>query len=73
VKIRNLQRNQRVCLALEDGSKPLIMEGNAQILPSEQVPAAVIALFKQKYDWDITTDAQYTTVIEITINKTKGW
>ena len=73
VKVRNLRHSERVALALEDGSKPIIFEGSARIVPHEKTPAAVSPLFKQKYDWDITTDAKYSLVIEVTPNKTMTW
>ena len=60
-------------LALEDGSKPIIFEGIARIMPHEKTPAAIIPLFKQKYDWDITTDAKYSLVIEVKPRKTMTW
>ncbi|MEK9165194.1 MAG: pyridoxamine 5'-phosphate oxidase family protein [Chloroflexota bacterium] len=66
VKARNLQNNANVALALEDGSNPHIVEGRAAVVkPSAQV----IRLFKKKYDWDITTDSQYTQVYEASVNK----
>jgi PPOX class probable F420-dependent enzyme len=66
VKARNLQRNPRVALALEDGSDPLVVEGEARVVTPSP---AVIARFKQKYDWDITTDAEYTQVYEVVVQK----
>lgn len=63
VKGRNLAANPHVALALEDGNNPYVLEGTAQpVTPS----AAVRALFKAKYDWDVTSDAHYTQVYEIT-------
>ena len=73
VKIRNLRRNDRVALALEDGSHPLIMEGLARLLEREEAPAPVVEQFKTKYDWDITDGEQYTVVIEVTPRKWLGW
>jgi F420H(2)-dependent biliverdin reductase len=73
VKVRNLQHNGRVSLALEDGSKPIIFEGSARVVPHEKTPAGIIPLFKQKYDWDITTDEKYSLVIEVTPRKTMTW
>jgi predicted pyridoxine 5'-phosphate oxidase superfamily flavin-nucleotide-binding protein len=66
VKARNLQHNPRICLALEDGSQPYIVEGEAcPISPS----ADVIRLFKEKYDWDITDDATYSQMFEVRVNR----
>jgi nitroimidazol reductase NimA-like FMN-containing flavoprotein (pyridoxamine 5'-phosphate oxidase superfamily) len=70
VKARNLHHNRKVALALEDGSKPHIVEGEARAV---QPPAEVIRLFKQKYNWDITTDGQYTEVYEVQVAKRLTW
>ena len=66
VKARNLQQNPRVALALEDGSDPLVVEGVAR--PVAASPE-VIRLFKEKFDWDITTDSQYSAVFEVEVTK----
>jgi PPOX class probable F420-dependent enzyme len=66
VKAQNLQHNPRVSLALEDGSDPYVVEGVArQVSPSPEV----IQLFKKKFDWDITADAQYSVVFEVEVLK----
>ncbi|MBI5291155.1 MAG: pyridoxamine 5'-phosphate oxidase family protein [Chloroflexi bacterium] len=66
VKARNLQRNPKVAVSLEDGDAPYIVEGLAVVV---EPSAEVIALFKHKYDWDITTDKQYTQVYEVSVKK----
>ena len=73
VKVRNLQRNPRAALALENGSQPLILEGAVRLLSRADTPAAVVDEFKRKYDWDISDDKQYTIVLEVTIRKRLGW
>ncbi len=66
VKARNLHSNPQVALALEDGSHPLVVEGEAHaVAPSP----TVIAKFKKKYDWDITTDNEYSQVWEVVVRK----
>src|SRR5712692_6328363 len=60
VKVRNLKQNERVAVALEDGSAPLILEGTAHVLARADTPAAVVTEFKTKYDWDISDGDQYT-------------
>jgi PPOX class probable F420-dependent enzyme len=55
VKVRNLQHDNRVSLALEDGVHPVVAEGVATIL-RDGYPSQVVQAFKAKYDgWDITT------------------
>jgi len=63
VKVRNLRQNPHVAIALEDGTHPIVIEGRAE--PIGRPPAAVVAEFQRKYDWNITTDDTYTQVIEI--------
>ena len=66
VKAQNLQHNPRVAMSLEDGSNPLVVEGVArQVTPSPEV----VRLFKDKFDWDITTDGQYSAVFEVEVTK----
>lgn len=72
VKGRNLAQNANVCLALEDGAHPVICEGQAQAL-ARPWPPAVIALFVEKYGWDIESERQYTQLVEITPRKWLHW
>ncbi|MBN2499911.1 MAG: pyridoxamine 5'-phosphate oxidase family protein [Anaerolineales bacterium] len=72
VKAKNLSDNNRVALALEDGSKPLICEGEAAQI-EQPWPQEVIRIFKQKYDWDITSDTQYTQLVAVTPTKWLHW
>ena len=64
VKARNLRANAHLALALEDGDNPYVVEGQARpVEPS----AEVVDRFKQKYVWDVTTDAHYSQVFEIVV------
>lgn len=69
VKARNLQKNPKIAVALEDGSDPHILEGEARAVKPR---AEVVRLFKEKYDWDIETDAFYTLTIEVVVGKRIG-
>lgn len=62
VKARNLQSNPKVMLALEDGTNPHVVEGRARAV---QPNPAVVRKFKEKFDWDISTDTEYGAVFEI--------
>jgi len=66
VKARNLKANPRIALALEDGSNPYVVEGEARAV--EPNPA-VVRRFKAKYDWDIATDSYYTQVFEVVVRR----
>lgn len=66
VKARNLEANPQLALALEDGDQAYVVEGRARpVAPT----ANVVARFVAKYDWDITDDAQYSQLIEITVSR----
>lgn len=71
-KGRNIRQNPRVVLALEDGSSPVICEGLTALVP-DPWPAAVIDIFQQKYDWDITSETRYTQLVEVTPAKWLAW
>lgn len=72
VKAGNMRVNPAVALALEDGSRPVICEGHANAVPAPW-PANVAALFQEKYDWNILTDAQYSLLLRIKPQKWLGW
>ena len=66
VKARNLSQNPRIALALEDGSNPYVIEGEARpVEPS----AEVVAKFQAKYGWDITSDTDYTQLLEVRVRR----
>ncbi|MBI1802538.1 MAG: pyridoxamine 5'-phosphate oxidase family protein [Chloroflexi bacterium] len=73
VKFHNLAQNNRVALALEDGSHPTILEGTARALSMNDMPSDVAGLFKSKYDWDVSTGPIYTAVVEVTLARRLGW
>jgi PPOX class probable F420-dependent enzyme len=72
VKGRNILQNPRMALALEDGDQPVICEGRAAVIPAPW-PQAVMAVFRRKYDWDISSEGQYTELIEVTPDKWLTW
>jgi hypothetical protein len=72
VKARNLAANPSAAIALEDGDRPLIVEGQAVIL-RPPYPSDVVSAFKQKYGWDISSDATYDALIEFAPAKWLRW
>lgn len=72
VKARNLGQNPAISLALENGSSPIICEGRAAAVPPPY-PPELVAAFKAKYDWDISTDSEYNYLVEITPLKWLAW
>jgi PPOX class probable F420-dependent enzyme len=65
VKVRNLVDNPAVALALESGSSPVVVEGLATML-APPWPDEVVQGFQRKYNWTITTDAAYDTLVAVT-------
>ncbi len=72
VKAKNVGANANVALALEDGSHPVICEGQAKNV-GQPWPQAVVEAFRKKYDWDITEETQYTLLLEIEPRKWLAW
>jgi PPOX class probable F420-dependent enzyme len=72
VKVNNFSLNPRVSLALEDGSHPVICEGQAGLVATPWPPDLVAAFFK-KYEWDLHKETQYHDVWEITPAKWLFW
>ncbi|NTU80863.1 MAG: pyridoxamine 5'-phosphate oxidase [Chloroflexales bacterium] len=65
VKVRNIAANPAVSLALESGSAPVVVEGHAALLARPWPDKAVLG-FQRKYDWTLTTDAEYDTLVAVT-------
>ncbi len=53
VKVRNIEADPRVSLALEDGRSPVVAEGKASVR-RDGFPAEIVAAFAEKYAWDVT-------------------
>lgn len=64
VKAKNLEHNDRLVLALEDGAHPLICEGVASAVPRPW-PDGAIAAFQRKYDWSILSETEYSRLIRV--------
>lgn len=71
VRARNVTHNPSVSLALPDPMNVFIIEGTAA--PANQMEAVLQPLFKAKYDWDISTDAEYDLVLAVTPVKLMAW
>ncbi|MDX2938330.1 pyridoxamine 5'-phosphate oxidase family protein [Streptomyces ipomoeae] len=53
VKVRNIEKDPRVSLALEDGRFPVVAEGDA-VLHRAPFPADITEAFAVKYGWDVS-------------------
>lgn len=71
VKTGNILNNPGVVITHPDPIDSIIIEGwatSAGAMEQQLQP-----LFKAKYDWDISTDSDYDTIIEITPTKLIAW
>ena len=57
VKVRNVQAEPRVSLALEDGRFPVVAEGDVSLI-HDGFPPEIVAAFEGKYGWDVTAPAR---------------
>ena len=71
VKTANIRANPRVVITGTDARHPVIIEGRAVFAPEAET--ALRPLFLAKYDWDISTDADYDTIIAIHPEKIIAW
>ncbi|HUF37788.1 MAG TPA: pyridoxamine 5'-phosphate oxidase family protein [Anaerolineales bacterium] len=72
VKAGNLQANDRVACALEDGNSPVIFEGRGRTI-EQPWPETALAAFKDKYDWELAADLDYGLLIELEPEKWLTW
>ncbi|HZQ08401.1 MAG TPA: pyridoxamine 5'-phosphate oxidase family protein [Anaerolineae bacterium] len=70
IKARNIAKNSHVAFSLEDGSDPLVVQGEARFL--DTIPSAVADAFQKKYDWNIIGNETYNALIEITPTRVFG-
>lgn len=71
IKMANIAANPSVSITHPDPSDVIIIEGEAAEAP--HMADAIKPIMKAKYDWDITTESEYCTVIEITPTKLMTW
>jgi gamma-glutamylcyclotransferase (GGCT)/AIG2-like uncharacterized protein YtfP len=71
VKAANISRNPGVVIAHQDPLNPVIIEGWGTL--AKGMRSRLQPLFKEKYDWDLSTDDEYDTIIEITPLKLLTW
>jgi hypothetical protein len=70
-KSRNIDADDRVTVALEDGNAPVVAEGSA-VLRERPYPDEVRAAFGEKYQWDIDRpdeDGAYDVLIELPVSR----
>lgn len=71
VRARNIEKNPAVSLSLGDPVNALIMEGTAEHV-LDAIPFIGDSV-KAKYDWDLSTDAEYGYFVRVTPSKLMAW
>ncbi len=71
VRAKNIAANPAVSLSWPDPVNPLIIEGTARPVP--EMRDELRPLFQAKFDWDITTDTDYTLILQISPSKIMAW
>ena len=68
VKFRNLLQNPKVSISVQDGSKPIIGEGEMIEYFSPGTNPEIDHLFDEKYDWT-DYDSRYNVICRFRIHK----
>lgn len=71
VKTANITQHPSVSISHPDPSNVIVIEGEARI--ANEKKEILQPLFQAKYDWNILTDTQYQTVVEIVPLKLMAW
>lgn len=64
IKAKNLSSTPLVSLSLESGDDVVICEGRVEVIEGE-FSAEIQQKFQQKYDWDVSADADYGFYVQI--------
>lgn len=72
VKVKNISKNAKASLSLQDGDKPIICEGRVERVQTKW-PGGVVDEFSRKYDWNILTDDEYQVLFRISPKKWLSW
>lgn len=74
-KARNVRRDPRVSLALEDGDAPVVAEGRARVhADPDRFPPEVLAAFQERYSYDIRVpypgiQEESRLLLEVTVDR----
>lgn len=71
VKAHNMDANPQVAVALEDGTNPVICEGEAHAV-AMPVAAEIADAFFRKYEWNLGTEEHFNQIYEVTPRRWVG-
>ena len=73
VKLHNLQGNPALCLALQDGVRPVILEGDALPVTDGAIFEQVALRYRARFAWDIHAEATSMQLLRISLHKVLNW
>lgn len=73
VKLRNLQANPAVSVALQDGVRPAILEGEAVPVTDGALFDQIAARYRARFAWDICAETGSMQLVEIVPGKVLHW
>lgn len=72
-KLHNLRANPLVSLALQDGLRPVILEGEGVQVMDQTVFDQVAARYRARFAWDISHETDSMQLVEILPHKVLQW
>jgi nitroimidazol reductase NimA-like FMN-containing flavoprotein (pyridoxamine 5'-phosphate oxidase superfamily) len=73
IKLHNLQTNPEASVALQDGIRPVILEGEARPVADDRVFEDIAARYRARFAWDISAEPSPMKVLEIIPRKVLHW
>ena len=73
VKLHNLQTNPALSLALQDGVRPVILEGDALPVTDGAMFEQVALRYRTRFAWDIRTEASSMQLVQVSLRKALSW
>jgi PPOX class probable F420-dependent enzyme len=73
VKLSNLQANPAASLALQDGVRPVILEGRAEPVTDRVVFDSVAARYRARFAWDISAESKAMELVQVIPHKALHW
>lgn len=73
VKLHNLQANPALSLALQDGVRPVIIEGDALVVKDAAIFEDVALRYRTRFAWDIRAESRSMHLLQIVPRKVLHW
>ena len=73
VTVRNVRAEPRVRLALPDTFDVVLLQGEAECFPDQEVPTDAAAAFAEKFGWDPRTAADPYVYVRVAPKTVRAW